>query len=83
MGDAAPQAALSKAPDDHALEAPRWNWGEVECHDQAPGFPVIREASAEAENGRGLMMVAALTGGQWGWSETPGGKCVWAQLISE
>ena len=38
----------------------------IECIDQAPGFPVICEVSPDAESGRGLMMVAALTGGRWG-----------------
>jgi anti-sigma regulatory factor (Ser/Thr protein kinase) len=39
-------------------------------------------ASDDAEDGRGLLITHALTGGQWGWWETPcsPGKVIWAHL---
>jgi hypothetical protein len=44
--------------------------------------PMMRNAGLEAESGRGLPMVNALTGGQWGWNPKIGrsGECVWAVL---
>jgi anti-sigma regulatory factor (Ser/Thr protein kinase) len=54
----------------------------VEVWDEAPGFPVLREADDEAENGRGLILVNELTGGRWGWTRVAAllpAKCVWAE----
>ena len=57
----------------------------IEVHDQAAGDPVLIDASADSERGRGLAMVHALTGGRWGWHAAQGrpGKCVWAVLSLE
>jgi anti-sigma regulatory factor (Ser/Thr protein kinase) len=54
----------------------------IECWDQAPGVPVLREASGFAETGRGLAIIDTLTGGAWGCRPAIGqaGKCVWAQI---
>jgi anti-sigma regulatory factor (Ser/Thr protein kinase) len=54
----------------------------IECWDQAPGFPVLREADALAETGRGLAIVDAITGGCWGCQPAIGqdGKCVWGKI---
>jgi anti-sigma regulatory factor (Ser/Thr protein kinase) len=54
----------------------------VEVRDHAPGVPVLREADWLAENGRGLAIVDALTGGAWGCQPAIGqrGKCVWAAI---
>jgi anti-sigma regulatory factor (Ser/Thr protein kinase) len=54
----------------------------IECWDQAPGVPVLREASGFAETGRGLAIVDTLTGGAWGCRPAIGraGKCVWAKI---
>jgi hypothetical protein len=54
----------------------------VECWDQAPGFPLLREVSEFAETGRGLAIIDSLTGGAWGWQPANGhpGKCVWAEI---
>jgi hypothetical protein len=38
----------------------------IECWDQAPRVPMMREATALAENGRGLAIVDDLTNGCWG-----------------
>ena len=54
----------------------------IECWDQAPGIPVLREAPGFAEAGRGLAIIDALTGGAWGCRPAIGraGKCVWAKI---
>lgn len=53
----------------------------AEVYDQVPGQPVIHEAGADAESGRGLLVVAQ-TARQWGWNPLVGqhGKVVWAQV---
>ena len=51
----------------------------IEVCDQAPGTPLPRHPDADAENGRGLLLVAALAR-QWGWNKVPGGKVVWATM---
>ena len=55
----------------------------IEVHDQAGGWPVMQDAGPDAVSGRGLPMINALTGGQWGWNPKIGrpGKCVWALLL--
>lgn len=51
----------------------------IEVHDANAARPVREEPSADAERGRGLALVDALTHGRWGVSEREGvGKCVWA-----
>lgn len=54
----------------------------VEVADRAPGRPVLRDADWLAEDGRGLAIVDALTGGAWGCQPAIGqrGKCVWAAI---
>lgn len=54
----------------------------IECWDQAPGVPVLREPAALAESGRGLAIIDNLTGGTWGCQPAIGqaGKCVWAEI---
>ena len=54
----------------------------IECWDQAPGIPVLQEASGFAETGRGLAIIDSLTGGAWGCRPAIGqaGKCVWAEI---
>jgi anti-sigma regulatory factor (Ser/Thr protein kinase) len=50
--------------------------------DASPHAPVRAEVSAEAESGRGLMLVEAIST-QWGTSATPsGGKTVWALITA-
>jgi anti-sigma regulatory factor (Ser/Thr protein kinase) len=50
--------------------------------DNGPGKPKCAEPDPDAETGRGLAIVDALTGRNWGWWPTPisGGKVVWAAL---
>jgi anti-sigma regulatory factor (Ser/Thr protein kinase) len=56
----------------------------VECWDQAPGIPVLRNTAGFAESGRGLAIIDSLTSGVWGWQPANGrvGKCVWAVIPS-
>jgi anti-sigma regulatory factor (Ser/Thr protein kinase) len=54
----------------------------VEIRDWARGIPVPRDAGPDAEEGRGLALVVALSD-RWGWVPgAVGGKCVWADLSS-
>jgi anti-sigma regulatory factor (Ser/Thr protein kinase) len=55
----------------------------IEVHD-ANGEPPVLCASGETdEGGRGLLLVDALTGGQWGVSGRAGvGKAVWATVAA-
>lgn len=54
----------------------------IECWDQAPGFPVLREPNALAETGRGLAIIDAVTDGCWGCQPAiaQDGKCVWGTI---
>jgi anti-sigma regulatory factor (Ser/Thr protein kinase) len=53
----------------------------VAVQDSSPCLPVLRDAPAEAEAGRGLMLVARLSD-QWGCYRTPAGKAVYFTLMS-
>jgi hypothetical protein len=46
--------------------------------------PLANDAPDDAENGRGLMIVQAISA-RWGWDFPPGmgGKVVWAQICQE
>jgi anti-sigma regulatory factor (Ser/Thr protein kinase) len=53
----------------------------IEVWDEAGGIPTgPRDAGGEAEAGRGLWMVNALSA-DWGWFPGPDSKCVWAEMI--
>jgi anti-sigma regulatory factor (Ser/Thr protein kinase) len=51
----------------------------VEVHDTSPSPPVREDVPADAETGRGLMLVAALSA-QWGYCRTLAGKAVYFTL---
>jgi anti-sigma regulatory factor (Ser/Thr protein kinase) len=51
----------------------------VDVHDMSPSPPVLMNASADDEAGRGLMLVAGLSG-EWGYYRTPMGKVVYFTL---
>jgi len=51
----------------------------VEVHDTSRSWPVLAETPADAETGRGLMLVAALSD-TWGIHRTPAGKAVYFTL---
>lgn len=51
----------------------------IEVHDVDAVRPLPQHPAPDTEAGRGLALVDALTGAQWGVSEREGpGKCVWA-----
>lgn len=51
----------------------------LEVHDVSEQQPKVCTSRPLDERGRGLLLVDALTGGQWGVSARDGlGKCVWA-----
>jgi anti-sigma regulatory factor (Ser/Thr protein kinase) len=51
----------------------------VEVQDQSAERPVLRNPDREANNGRGLLLVDALSGG-WGVEPAGAGKTVWFTL---
>src|SRR6185437_609350 len=51
----------------------------VDVHDTSRTWPVLVDASADAEAGRGLMLVATLSA-TWGIYRTPAGKAVYFTL---
>jgi hypothetical protein len=55
----------------------------IEVWDHAAGFPLLYEASADSDSGRGLTLVDAMTEGRWGWhpaAVSHAAKCVWAEI---
>jgi anti-sigma regulatory factor (Ser/Thr protein kinase) len=52
----------------------------VDVHDSSPCMPVLEDAPADAEAGRGLMLVASLSA-DWGFYRTPTGKAVYFKLM--
>jgi anti-sigma regulatory factor (Ser/Thr protein kinase) len=53
----------------------------VDVHDTSRSLPVLVDAPADAETGRGLLLVATLSAG-WGVYRTPAGKAVYFTLAS-
>jgi anti-sigma regulatory factor (Ser/Thr protein kinase) len=53
----------------------------VDVHDVSPCLPVMLDAAADAETGRGLKLVASLSD-EWGYYRTPAGKAVYFTLGS-
>src|SRR5271166_2820618 len=51
----------------------------VDVHDTSCSFPVLVDVPADAETGRGLMLVATLSA-EWGVYRTPAGKAVYFTL---
>ncbi len=54
----------------------------VDVHDTSCSAPVPMDAPADAETGRGLMLVASLST-DWGFYRTPAGKAVYFTLASQ
>ncbi len=73
VGDGAPAVVV--------LE-PRGDCLRVEVHDGSRSVPVLSEMCAEAECGRGLHLIAAMSQG-WGTVYTANGKAVWCELSLE
>ena len=51
----------------------------VDVHDTSRGMPAPADAPADAESGRGLIIVGGLAD-EWGFYATPGGKAVYFTL---
>jgi anti-sigma regulatory factor (Ser/Thr protein kinase) len=51
----------------------------VDVHDTSPARPAVTDAAADAETGRGLLLVATLSA-RWGCYPTPAGKAVYFTL---
>jgi anti-sigma regulatory factor (Ser/Thr protein kinase) len=54
----------------------------IHVWDAHPDLPVLKDSSADAENGRGLLLVVAL-GKDWGTYRTAAGKAVWCLIAAE
>ena len=54
----------------------------VDVHDTSRSLPVVADVPADAETGRGLLLVASLSA-EWGFYRTPAGKAVYFTLASE
>jgi anti-sigma regulatory factor (Ser/Thr protein kinase) len=56
----------------------------VEVWDLSTALPVAKQPDPDAESGRGLLLVEALTE-HWGWEHIPNwpGKVIWAELLSK
>jgi anti-sigma regulatory factor (Ser/Thr protein kinase) len=54
----------------------------VEVYDTSRFLPVLEDTPADAEAGRGLMLVATLSE-EWGYYRTPAGKAVFFTLASQ
>jgi serine/threonine-protein kinase RsbW len=54
----------------------------IAFHDEGDQPPVLRQGLSLEDNGRGLQLIAGLTGGAWGWRPlTPQpGKSIWAKV---
>jgi anti-sigma regulatory factor (Ser/Thr protein kinase) len=57
------------------------SWGQlrVDVHDTSRSWPALVDAAADAETGRGLMLVTTLSA-DWGVYRTPAGKAVYFTL---
>jgi anti-sigma regulatory factor (Ser/Thr protein kinase) len=51
----------------------------VDVHDTSRALPMLVDAPVDAETGRGLMLVTALSA-EWGFYRTPAGKAVYFTL---
>ena len=76
--------AIGHEPGDTIVLAITCSFGQlrVDVHDTSRTLPVLVDASADAEAGRGLMLVATLSA-TWGMYRTPAGKAVYFTLAFE
>ncbi|MBK1785601.1 ATP-binding protein [Prauserella cavernicola] len=51
----------------------------IEVGDSNRTPPVLRDPAPDQQNGRGMLLISAMAD-DWGVSETPDGKIVWAEL---
>jgi anti-sigma regulatory factor (Ser/Thr protein kinase) len=76
--------AISHEPGDNVMLAIACSGGvlRVDVYDTSRSLPVVVDAPADAEAGRGLMLVATLAA-DWGYYETPAGKAVYFALTCQ
>jgi hypothetical protein len=76
--------AIGREPGDTIMLAITCAFGQlrVDVHDTSRMLPVLVDAPADAEAGRGLMLVATLSA-TWGVYRTPAGKAVYFTLAFE
>jgi anti-sigma regulatory factor (Ser/Thr protein kinase) len=72
-GQAAPPVMLAIASSRGRLR--------VDVHDTSRSLPAVAEVPADAETGRGLLLVETLSD-EWGFYRTPAGKAVYFTLAS-
>ena len=51
----------------------------VDVHDTSPSWPTVADVPADAQTGRGLLLVETLSD-EWGFYRTPAGKAVYFML---
>jgi serine/threonine-protein kinase RsbW len=51
----------------------------IAVHDRSPAHPAPRDAAADDESGRGMLIIDALSS-RWGWEPRADGKVVWADV---
>lgn len=73
--------ALCHAPSPQYVLVVDWNGGRprIEMWDSGARLPKLQNLSIEAESGRGLHLVQALST-SWGSRHVASAKCVWAVL---
>ena len=54
----------------------------VDVHDTSRSLPAVADVPADAETGRGLLLVETLSD-EWGFYHTPAGKAVYFTLVSQ
>ena len=54
----------------------------VDVHDTSRSLPAVADVPADAETGRGLLLVETLSD-EWGFYRTPAGKAVYFTLVSQ
>lgn len=73
--------AIKHAESDCQLRIARFDGGvRIEVHDSGAGTPEPRPVSETAEDGRGLLIIAALSTA-WGIADADPGKTVWVELV--
>jgi anti-sigma regulatory factor (Ser/Thr protein kinase) len=73
--------ALRHAPSERYVLVLDWNGGKprIEMWDSCERFPEKQTLGVDAETGRGLHLIEALSS-SWGARRAAAGKCVWAVL---
>lgn len=83
VSEMATNALLHGVPPGRGFRVMAWldhdGWLRVEVHDSGEGAPRVGRPEAEAESGRGLLLVETLAD-KWGVGERDPGKVVWVEF---